>query len=346
VSVSQTDLRAELARHGQEHLLEGVEELDAARRESFLARLADVEGDELEEVSRPASEDEVRPAAVVTLADRASRRDELTAVGEAEYAAGRVAVLMVAGGQGTRLGLKGPKGCFPLAPHSGKTIYQLQSEKVISVSRRVGTAIPFLVMTSPMTDDATRAFFAEHDRFGLDESQLRFFVQGTVPSVDKSGRALLAEPGEIGVDETGVERRLHVGLDTGHDPVREHGEAEQREALDRGDGDDEDRPEPDRLGVAVGEGLERRLDQNRVEARRRRDKRDQHEDERQRRRVRAHPLAPQARDEAPGVALQGRRAGHRGRGASPGRERPCRARLAWGGGARQCGRGAGTLTRS
>ena len=65
--------------------------------------------------------------------------------GDEAYRAGRVAVLMVAGGQGTRLGFAGPKGCFPLAPHSGKTIYQLQAEKVLSLSRRIGRAVPFLV---------------------------------------------------------------------------------------------------------------------------------------------------------------------------------------------------------
>lgn len=52
-------------------------------------------------------------------------------------------------------------------------------------------------MTSPMTDVETRAFFAQHQNFGLDKEQLRFFSQGTVPSLDKEGRALLAAPGKL-----------------------------------------------------------------------------------------------------------------------------------------------------
>ena len=116
---------------------------------------------------------------------------------EKAYRDGRVAVLMVAGGQGTRLGFAGPKGCFPLAPHSGKTIYQLQAEKVLSVSRRTGRSVPFLVMTSPATDAETREFFAAHRRFGLAADQLVFFRQGTVPSLDREGRALLEGPGRL-----------------------------------------------------------------------------------------------------------------------------------------------------
>jgi UDP-N-acetylglucosamine/UDP-N-acetylgalactosamine diphosphorylase len=104
---------------------------------------------------------------------------------------------MVAGGEGTRLGFAGPKGCFPLAPHSRKSIYQLQAEKVLSLARRVGRDVPFLVLTSPATDAETRTFFETHARFGLAADQLRLFVQGTLPSLDREGRPLLAAPGQL-----------------------------------------------------------------------------------------------------------------------------------------------------
>jgi UDP-N-acetylglucosamine/UDP-N-acetylgalactosamine diphosphorylase len=104
---------------------------------------------------------------------------------------------MVAGGQGTRLGWEGPKGTFPLAPHSGRTIYQWQAEKVVSLSRRTRREVPFLVLTSPATDEATVAFFAGHDRFGLTAAQFRPFRQRTVPTLARDGRALLARPGVL-----------------------------------------------------------------------------------------------------------------------------------------------------
>jgi UDP-N-acetylglucosamine/UDP-N-acetylgalactosamine diphosphorylase len=197
VAAASRDLAERLARHGQAHLLDGVEELDEPTRRAFLARLAEVDWAELREPPAPPEAGEVEQSRVVTLAERREREHELVPLGDEAYRAGRVAVLMVAGGQGTRLGFEGPKGCFPLAPHSGKTIYQLHAEKVLSLSRRVGLPVPLLVMTSPMTDAATRAFFAEHERFGLEEGQLRLFAQGTVPSLDRSGRALLVRPGEL-----------------------------------------------------------------------------------------------------------------------------------------------------
>jgi UDP-N-acetylglucosamine/UDP-N-acetylgalactosamine diphosphorylase len=188
-------LRERLARFGQEHLLEGLDALDADRRARLLARLASVDWEELAAPAEPPHVGELEAVPVVTLADQHAQEAELVAAGEAAYAAGRVAVLIVAGGQGTRLGFPGPKGCFPLAPHSGKTIYQLQAEKVVDLARQSGHEIPLLVMTSAATDDETRAFFAEHDAFGLRD--VRFFRQSTVPSVARDGRALFAAPGEL-----------------------------------------------------------------------------------------------------------------------------------------------------
>jgi UDP-N-acetylglucosamine/UDP-N-acetylgalactosamine diphosphorylase len=190
-------LTATLERHGQRHLLDGLSGLEPAIRERFLDRVAEVDWAELERHAEPPSLDVVEPPAVVTLAERTRRADTLFAAGERAYRDGRVAVVVVAGGQGTRLGFPGPKGCFPLAPHTGKSIYQLQAEKIVSLSRRVGRAVPFLVMTSPATDAETRAFFDEHGGFGLAEGQARLFVQGTLPSLDLCGKALLAAPGRL-----------------------------------------------------------------------------------------------------------------------------------------------------
>ena len=186
-----------LARNGQSHLLAGVEALPAAERDAYLARLADIDWEELKHHSSPPSQSAVGKSRVIDQAERAKRTADLVKAGEAAYRAGQVAVLMVAGGQGTRLGSSAPKGCFSVAPHSAKSIYQLQAEKVLSLSRRVGRDVPFLVMTSPMTDTETREFFAANGNFGLKAEQTRFFSQGTVPSLDQEGRALLAAPGKL-----------------------------------------------------------------------------------------------------------------------------------------------------
>lgn len=117
--------------------------------------------------------------------------------GEAALRAGEIAVLLVAGGQGSRLGFDKPKGMFPVGPVSGATLFQIHAEKVLALRKRYQTSIPFLVMTSPATHLETTEFFFEHQHFGLPKDEVFFFQQGTMPALDlKSGQVLLEAPGK------------------------------------------------------------------------------------------------------------------------------------------------------
>ncbi len=131
---------------------------------------------------------------------RPAAEDVLT--GRGMLAAGQVAVVIVAGGQGTRLGFDGPKGCFPIGPVSDRSLFQIHCEKVVALGRRHGASVPLYVMTSPQNHAETAAFFAEHDSFGVE--RLRLFVQGEMPAVDRrSGRILLAERGRVALSPDG-----------------------------------------------------------------------------------------------------------------------------------------------
>ena len=132
------------------------------------------------------------PPPVVELAARRERA-EARAAGAALLAEGRVAALVVAGGQGTRLGHPGPKGTFPLGPVSGRTLFGLQAERLLGIQRRTGMVVPWVVMTSAATDAATRAFFASEGDFGL---EVHFIRQRSVACVDLSGQPLCGAAGE------------------------------------------------------------------------------------------------------------------------------------------------------
>src|SRR5262249_53778354 len=126
------------------------------------------------------SADRIAPAPVARLADDGDARQ----LGEELLRQGTVAVLLVAGGQGSRLGFDQPKGMYPIGPGSKKTLFQIHSEKMLALRRRYGKPIPFLVMTSDATHVETVAFFAEHNNFGLPTEDVVFFQQGTMPALD------------------------------------------------------------------------------------------------------------------------------------------------------------------
>ena len=125
------------------------------------------------------------------------------AKGKELFAAGKVAMLVVAGGQGTRLGFDGPKGTYPIAPVTGKTLFQYFAEEIARVSEKYGHPIPWYIMTSELNDKATRSFFAANNNFGLSEKQIRFFTQGTMPAISYEGKLLLGAEDSLALSPNG-----------------------------------------------------------------------------------------------------------------------------------------------
>lgn len=113
--------------------------------------------------------------------------------GHAALAAGEVAVLLVAGGQGTRLGFDGPKGAMPITPVEHKTVFQWHAEKIRALLARYGRPLPWYIMTSAANDETTRSFFDEHAYFSLPPDDVTFFQQGMLPALGRDGRLIMEE---------------------------------------------------------------------------------------------------------------------------------------------------------
>eukprot|EP00396_MALV-II-16_sp_LP-1_P000272 gene272-334_t len=130
---------------------------------------------------------------------------ELETLGRGLVAKGQVAAVILGGGAGTRLGLDGPKGLFALPGlPSGKSLYQLFAERVLSLKNSTGAArLPFIVMTSPLNHAATVAFFEENGFFGLPAEHCLFFEQGTLPAFSREGKLILEDAHTLGMSPDG-----------------------------------------------------------------------------------------------------------------------------------------------
>ncbi|MBR4654804.1 MAG: UDPGP type 1 family protein [Kiritimatiellae bacterium] len=206
------EARRVLEKNGQGHVLEHWKGLSAAERKALLtqvagidfkavARCAKVLGDNASAVKRG------KPTApkVASLSGAARRR--AVAAGEKEIAAGHVGVLLVAGGQGSRLGFDGPKGAYSIGPVTGASLFFFHARKIVALSRRYGARIPLYVMTSAVNHEATVSHFREHGFFGLDEADVVFFRQGVWPGMSDDGRIILDAPGHVFMSPDG-----HGGL--------------------------------------------------------------------------------------------------------------------------------------
>jgi UDP-N-acetylglucosamine/UDP-N-acetylgalactosamine diphosphorylase len=106
---------------------------------------------------------------------------------------GQVCALVLSGGQGTRLGFSGPKGMYSIGLPSHKSLFQLFAERIRKLEQLAGhgSKIHFYLMTSKMNHEETVSFFEQHDYFGLKESQMFFFPQGTLPCFTLEGKLML-----------------------------------------------------------------------------------------------------------------------------------------------------------
>ena len=212
--MTYTEAHQLLDRRGQAHLLGFWPKLNADQQAGLLAQIAALDWDAVDALlarlhAQPSSTDSpgaaarndsaagagLPPAPVVTLLPH--QRGEPRRVGEEALRAGEVGVILVAGGQGTRLGFDAPKGTFPLAPISGASLFEIHARKILALERRHGGRIPFYIMTSEGNDADTRRFFEARKYFGLAPDRVRFFVQGVYPAFGLDGRAVLESPARI-----------------------------------------------------------------------------------------------------------------------------------------------------
>lgn len=182
----------------QKHLLEQTATIDFQfvhklfndnRQKPPNTRLGDLVPPQIITVPKNASE--------LALAQRARQ------IGEKSLRRGEIAVLTVAGGHGTRLGSNGPKGTLPIAPISGKSVFQLHAEKIRAIQQKYDTCIPWYIMTSETNDRMTQEFFRSNGFFGLDSKQVCFFTQDMLPAVDLHGKLLMNSRSNIVMSPNG-----------------------------------------------------------------------------------------------------------------------------------------------
>ncbi|MDI6775400.1 MAG: UDPGP type 1 family protein [Verrucomicrobiota bacterium] len=207
MAISCEEAKNRLNKEGQAHLLRFWDRLAMERQANLLRQ---IESLDFETVRR--MQDALRrkadaaPPAIAPAEEAAVTPQTLEAAraaGEQALRAREVGVILVAGGQGTRLGHDGPKGCFPIGPITNAPLFEIHARKILARERRYRAPVPFYVMTSRENDAATRDFFLKRNFFGLKPDRVAFFVQDMWPALGPDGRIVLDAPDHIFMNPDG-----------------------------------------------------------------------------------------------------------------------------------------------
>jgi UDP-N-acetylglucosamine/UDP-N-acetylgalactosamine diphosphorylase len=223
-------LSAQLEAVGQLHVLDWWNRLDAAGRSRLVGQLAVVDWSQFASLQRlaaaygataaPPTIDVGRAATPPCLrlgdAENAIKPAAARNCGEEALSAGQVGAILVAGGQGTRLGCNGPKGLYRVGPVSQASLFELLFGKLLAVRRRFGRDVPLAIMTSSATDAETRQFLRDHAWCGLSPDHVHVFRQHDLPALDAAtGRLLLDAPDHVAMAPDGHGGMLTALAETG-----------------------------------------------------------------------------------------------------------------------------------
>ncbi len=202
--MNYAEAKAKLESIGQTQLLRYYDELDDASRERLLGEIDKTDFSHIDINAEPQEvANDIRPLDAMTVSEIEQHRDEFEQIGLDAIRAGKVACVLLAGGQGTRLGADGPKGAYNVGLTRDLYIFECQINNIKNAADKAGCPIPLAVMTSDKNDEQTRAFFEEHDFFGYDRDHVDFFIQEMAPSTDYEGKVYLEAKDHISLSPNG-----------------------------------------------------------------------------------------------------------------------------------------------
>ena len=190
-----------LKKYGQEQLLDGYNRQPGEKeKQDFLNEILTIDFGQIEKLyeaskkEKDFSESKIEP---IDFVDKSKLSKEEYAkyekIGTEKIKAGKLAVVTMAGGQGTRLGHTGPKGTYDLGLDTHKSIFEILCDTLKEAREKYKVDIPWYIMTSDENNEETVKFLKKHKYFGYDKNYITIFTQSELPLIDINGKLLIGK---------------------------------------------------------------------------------------------------------------------------------------------------------
>lgn len=195
-----------LKAHSQEHVLKFYDELTEEGKKELLTQIENIDWSIFDILAKKdvlAGRGTFAPLGALEIDEIESRKAEFEAKGIEALRDEKIAAVLLAGGQGTRLGLDKPKGTLNVGVNKTLYLFEAHIKWLLSVKEKCGSYVPLYIMTSDINNKDTVDFFEEHNYFGYDKAHVKFFIQEMAPAVDFNGKIYMAEKGKLALSPNG-----------------------------------------------------------------------------------------------------------------------------------------------
>ena len=190
----------------QKYIKAMMEKNTTEQNEKLTKRVEEIDFSVLEHIERKETVNErgvFAPLDAVEVSEIEARGAEFKGLGLKAIREGKVGAVLLAGGQGTRLGLDRPKGTLNIGVAKELYLFEQLLRNLMDVTDEAGVYVPLYIMTSNINNADTTAFFEEHDYFGYPKDYVKFFVQEMVPACDYEGRIYMESQTEVAMSPNG-----------------------------------------------------------------------------------------------------------------------------------------------
>lgn len=195
-----------LKEHGQKHIFEAYQKLDDTGKEKLAAQIERIDWSIVEMAGHKELAQErgkLEPLSALEVTEIEQNKAKYEGIGLDAIRAGKVGAVLLAGGQGTRLGSDGPKGKYNIGLTKEVFIFERLIRNLLDVTDKAGCFVPLYVMTSDKNHEETTAFFEEKQYFGYPKDFVKFFKQEMAPSVDFQGKLYMESADSLSLSPNG-----------------------------------------------------------------------------------------------------------------------------------------------
>lgn len=211
IIMTENELSSILKEHGQEHIFAAYQKLDEEGKKKLAAQVERIDWSIVAMSCRKTENHEelkqergkLEPLSALEVTEIEKDKERYSKIGIDAIKAGKIGAVLLAGGQGTRLGSDGPKGKYNIGITKDVFIFERLIRNLLDVTDKAGCFVPLYVMTSDKNHDETTSFFEEKNYFGYPKDFVKFFKQEMAPSVDFNGKLYMESADSLSLSPNG-----------------------------------------------------------------------------------------------------------------------------------------------